>query len=168
MICLSSYFHSVLSAFSDDTATLLNTALSKHVYPVLDTLPEAQAQAIVVALQDAQKDIKSKQDLVLKIDFAARKHTFESDLRTAEHSQGLSVWTELRSRHTGSVRDWIPLLWQVGVEKGLSRGLVRECLSFCEEVDHRLVPPQTIAQEWSVVFLGFILTCFTGYLKGPA
>lgn len=157
MECPSSHLRSILSAFSDDTATHLSIALSKHIYPVLDTLPDVQAQAILVALQAVQQEVQNTQNLVSKIDLAARKQAFESDLRAApEHSRDMAFWTEMGRRYTEGIRNWMPLLWQVGVEKGLNRGLVRECLSFCEEVDRRLVPPQALAKEWSVAISGFL------------
>lgn len=152
----SSRLRSIISTFSDDTATHLSIAFSKHIYPMLDTLPEAQLPPIFSAFQAAEKEVQHTRSLVAKIDFAARKQTFEAALRAAEISREVSVWLETGTRCTENVCDWLPVLWQVGVEKGLNRKLVRECLSFCEEVNRRLVPPRAVAEEWSVAVLRFL------------
>jgi len=142
----SSLFEPLISSVSNNTQ--LHAALSRHLYPALDSLSSKHAQLLSKALRDTNEEFRLLRDLVAQVDLEERRRIFEMDWKAADASQDGAVWRATEEKWLGIIGDWFSTLWQLGVEKGIERALVRECLMFCEEVMCRLVPPSDIVVEW--------------------
>ncbi|KAH9841144.1 uncharacterized protein C8Q71DRAFT_440921 [Rhodofomes roseus] len=158
-----SSFESLISTTSIADDAHLHAALSKYFYPIFDTLPAKCSRSITAALQSTEKEYQLIRGLVAEVDLEGRKRMFETDIEAAEASQDLAVWTATEKKWATAVGGWLVALWQLGVEKGCERPLVRECLVFCEEVIRRLVPPPDIADEWNVHRLDICIKDSTNY-----
>ncbi|KAF8578429.1 hypothetical protein K439DRAFT_1638854 [Ramaria rubella] len=136
----SDILESLSSSFPDAVFIKL---LKKHFYPALDSLPNAQRYNITSILATIEHDHQKEADRIRHItliDYEATKKSLQAQLKTLNKDvrdnwhNGYEWQGELMGGLAGSIIDWLPKLWTVGVEDGAERPLVHKSLKLCHKV----------------------------------
>ncbi|RDB16761.1 hypothetical protein Hypma_002381 [Hypsizygus marmoreus] len=155
------------SVLLDNLATLRDSKnfqalIRRHLYPTLDSLPEQQRSSIATALDVAHEEFIG----VGLIAFHTKSHEITDGLRVLKETPGMFYESqgEIMEDVVRSIASWLPILWHVGVERGLEHGLVHESLKFCLESYHKLRDTRTQLQFIDLDHPDLIIKDHTGKL----
>ncbi|PCH34850.1 hypothetical protein WOLCODRAFT_139618, partial [Wolfiporia cocos MD-104 SS10] len=93
---------------------------------------------IAAALVEAEQECKRVQVMIQEVDYEAHRKELERDLQLAR-DEDASIETRQAAAHhiDAGVKDWLPSLWRLGVEKGREIPLVHKCLLTCLDMTSR-------------------------------
>lgn len=134
---LESLLQTVAAVYDHDD---LAAALSKYLPCALDSLSQKDSHTLTKAIKQTEKEFRATKKLLSMVDHDGMRRQLEDILAGMKDPQEWSAWTKKETCCLQKISDWIPVLWQLGVEKGRHRDLVRKCLLLCEDVVARMVP----------------------------
>lgn len=118
--------------------------LEKQIYPVrLDSLPAAQKSTLLDALSHVEQARQSQEKLA-SIGYETHKRSLDNGVKDLlkhvkrEWHDGYEEQSEMMQEISQEVLEWLPKLWQVGIEEGLEIQLIRKCLVLCTDIINKV------------------------------